>query len=493
MPTRLILSAYAGPMPRPVVPIWFLPRKRSVTLSIVEWYDAMTCALALTTRSAHVDAALDQRVELAEQRLGRDDDAVGDDRGAPRRQDAAGQQVGRELLAVDDDGVAGVVAAAGADQKSMASAGGEQVGRLALALVAPLGSEDHDRGHAALLTASVEPVETSPEMKEPRQQHRGSCDPTLPEPGSALDARLGSVAWTRCCSSPTATPARPTRRPSTGPRVLRDRVSVEVTATSNPASSTACCTGPARGGSSSRAATAACTRSSPRCTAATTWPTPARLCSPRDRQRLRPRAGIPLDPRRPRGAARRAARPMDLIVDELGGVVVNNVHVGAGAQASRRGARWKERLGTIGYGSQPRQLGYPIGAAAGRRQAAVPPAARRGRRRGGRRHRPADPDGRDRQRPQRRRRHRADPRGGPGGRQARRDDLARDRPAGRGSGTPPTCREPPPRARRRDLPPRATGLDHGEEFYCAADGEIYGPERHRTWHVEPAAYSMVLP
>ena len=30
-------------------------------------------------------------------------------------------------------------------------------------------------------------------------------------------------------------------------------------------------------------------------------------------------------------------RPVDLIVDELGGVVVNNVHVGAGAQASRRG------------------------------------------------------------------------------------------------------------------------------------------------------------
>ena len=26
-----------------------------------------------------------------------------------------------------------------------------------------------------------------------------------------------------------------------------------------------------------------------------------------------------------------------------------------------------------------------------------------------------------------------------------------------------------------------------------ADGEIYGPERQRTWHVEPEAYSMVLP
>ena len=33
----------------------------------------------------------------------------------------------------------------------------------------------------------------------------------------------------------------------------------------------------------------------------------------------------------------------------------------------------------------------------------------------------------------------------------------------------------------------------GEEFYCAADGEVSGPERNRTWHVEPAAYSMVLP
>ena len=33
----------------------------------------------------------------------------------------------------------------------------------------------------------------------------------------------------------------------------------------------------------------------------------------------------------------------------------------------------------------------------------------------------------------------------------------------------------------------------GEEFWCSADGEISGPERHRTWHVEPAAYAMVLP
>ncbi len=33
----------------------------------------------------------------------------------------------------------------------------------------------------------------------------------------------------------------------------------------------------------------------------------------------------------------------------------------------------------------------------------------------------------------------------------------------------------------------------GEPFYCSADGEIYGPERNRTWRVEKAAYSMYLP
>ena len=54
---------------------------------------------------------------------------------------------------------------------------------------------------------------------------------------------------------------------------------------------------------------------------------------------------------------------MDLVVDEVGEIVVNNVHVGAGAQASRRGARWKERLGSIGIGKvNLGKLGYPIGA-----------------------------------------------------------------------------------------------------------------------------------
>ena len=47
MPTRLILSAYVGPIPRPVVPIFRFPRKRSVTLSTVTLYGVMMCAFPL--------------------------------------------------------------------------------------------------------------------------------------------------------------------------------------------------------------------------------------------------------------------------------------------------------------------------------------------------------------------------------------------------------------------------------------------------------------
>src|SRR5689334_23447693 len=61
--------------------------------------------------------------------------------------DLAGEQVGGELLAVDDDGVTRVVAAGRAHDVVDRLGGREQVGGLALALVAPLGAEDHDPGH----------------------------------------------------------------------------------------------------------------------------------------------------------------------------------------------------------------------------------------------------------------------------------------------------------------------------------------------------------
>jgi diacylglycerol kinase (ATP) len=33
----------------------------------------------------------------------------------------------------------------------------------------------------------------------------------------------------------------------------------------------------------------------------------------------------------------------------------------------------------------------------------------------------------------------------------------------------------------------------GQDFYCNADGEIYGPEVNHEWHVEPKAFQMTLP
>src|SRR4051794_30246427 len=74
--------------------------------------------------------------------------------------------------------------------------------------------------------------------------------------------------------------------------------------------------------------------------------------------------GIPLDiEEAARVILRGEVRPLDLVVDEVGEIVVNNVHIGAGANASRRGHRWKERLHSIGVGKvNLGKLGYPLGA-----------------------------------------------------------------------------------------------------------------------------------
>ena len=105
----------------------------------------MTCALALTQQLRDVDAAGAERIQLFEEHLDVDDDAVGDDRRDALGQDAGGQQVQRVLLVADDDGVAGVVAAVELDD--VVDAAAEQVGRLALAFVAPLGADQNDCGH----------------------------------------------------------------------------------------------------------------------------------------------------------------------------------------------------------------------------------------------------------------------------------------------------------------------------------------------------------
>ncbi|MET0523326.1 MAG: diacylglycerol kinase family protein [Nocardioides sp.] len=189
-----------------------------------------------------------------------------------------------------------------------------------------------------------------------------------------------------------------------------------------------------------------------------------------------------------------APTPMDLIVDEVGQVVVNNVHVGAGAQASRRASRWKERLGSVGVGKvNLGKLGYPIGAAI---TAWNPPLLRLR----------VEVDGEvvndlDRQVLQ--------VAVGNGSSVGGGTELTPDAETGDGQLDVMISRAVGPVARvlyavRLGF---ATHQDHedvdyrrasrvsvtGEKFWCSADGEIYGPERHRTWRVEPAAYSMVLP
>ncbi|MGZ4710983.1 MAG: diacylglycerol/lipid kinase family protein [Acidimicrobiales bacterium] len=200
--------------------------------------------------------------------------------------------------------------------------------------------------------------------------------------------------------------------------------------------------------------------------------------------------GMPLDPVEAAKALVSAVpRATDVIVDELGEVVVNSVHIGASAMASHHGATWKERLGPLKLGI----FGYPIGAAIA---AIRPPFVRlrvevdgevvadvdrhvlmvavgNGASVGGGTELTPDADPGD---------------GladvlvsfatGPGARLGYAFDLVRRR------------------HRERDDTVSLRGKQvsvAGEAFWISADGEISGPEGRRTWHVEPAAYSMLVP
>jgi YegS/Rv2252/BmrU family lipid kinase len=200
--------------------------------------------------------------------------------------------------------------------------------------------------------------------------------------------------------------------------------------------------------------------------------------------------GIPLDPAEAaRSIVVGVERPMDLIVDELGEVVVNNVHAGASTAASRRGARWKHRLAPLRLGI----LGYPIGAAI---SALRPPFVRlrievdgdvvadmdrhvmmvaigNGASVGG--GTALTPD--------------ADPQDG------RVDVMVSfaTGPLSRIGFVTSLLRE---KHDERDdvLYLRGTSVTlAGEDFWITADGEISGPETRRTWHLEPAAYTMIVP
>jgi len=187
-------------------------------------------------------------------------------------------------------------------------------------------------------------------------------------------------------------------------------------------------------------------------------------------------------------------RPRDLIVDEVGEIVVNNVHAGAGAVASRRGAKWKERLHRVGVGKvNLGKLGYPIGAMS----AAVNPPFIRVR---------VEVDDQvvvDLDRPI------LQVAVGNGSQVGGGTELTPHADPGDGKVDVMVSRAIGPLARfgygaqlltgrhpeRDDVAYlRGTTVSvSGEPFWCSADGEVYGPERYRSWRVEPAAYSLVVP
>ncbi len=200
--------------------------------------------------------------------------------------------------------------------------------------------------------------------------------------------------------------------------------------------------------------------------------------------------GIPLEPDEAAAAlVGGKTRSMDLIVDELGGVVVNGVHAGASAQASRRGARWKERLGPLGIGI----LGYPVGALL----AAVRPPFVRLR---------VEVDGEtvcDMDR------HVLMVAIGNGSSVGGGTELTPDADPGDGRldvmisfATGPLERFSYVWQLRRGDHEERTDVHSvrarqvtvsGEDFWLSADGEVEGPERRRSWHLEPGAYSMIVP
>lgn len=196
-------------------------------------------------------------------------------------------------------------------------------------------------------------------------------------------------------------------------------------------------------------------------------------------------AGIPLDPEEAaRLVLKGDVRPVDLVVDCVGEVVVNNVHIGVGAQASRKAHTWKKRIG---------RAGYVVGAAL----AAVNPPFIRLR---------VEVDGEvvaDFDRPVLMVAVGNGPNVGGGAAitpEARTDDGKVDVMVSFAVG--PLARvgyalhfRRGEHHERRDVRylRGSTVSISGQGFYCSADGELYGPERNRTWHVERAAFSMSLP
>jgi YegS/Rv2252/BmrU family lipid kinase len=190
---------------------------------------------------------------------------------------------------------------------------------------------------------------------------------------------------------------------------------------------------------------------------------------------------VPLDPEEAaRAILTGSPRPLDLLVDDDGDVVVNSVHAGAGAAAARAAERWKARLG---------RLGYAVGALT---TAVDPPTVRVRVVVDGR----LVHDGRVLQvavgngvyvgggtalTPE------ADPTDGVA-------DILVARPATGWARLGYAARLVVGRHHRHQDVTTFRGRTvevTGEAFWCSADGELTGPHHARRWRVQPAAYSLV--
>lgn len=182
-------------------------------------------------------------------------------------------------------------------------------------------------------------------------------------------------------------------------------------------------------------------------------------------------------------------RPVDLITDDEGGIVINNVHAGVSAQASRHGARWKQRLGSVNLG----KVGYPVGAAiaalrpqmirldilvdgnavSSRKQPVLMLSVGNSSHVGG--GTPITPD--------------ATPEDG------RADVMVSFATGGLSRlGFALTLRKGEHQQREdvRRVRGRVVGIRGRRDFWCSADGEITGPHRAKRWVVQSGALQMVL-
>jgi hypothetical protein len=104
-------------------------------------------------QAGRVDSLAGQHVQLGQEHGRVDHHAVADDRGDVGVEDPGGYELECERLPVGDDGVPGVVAALVADHHVHLV--GQQVGEATLALVPPLGADDHRPRHRAALRLGI--------------------------------------------------------------------------------------------------------------------------------------------------------------------------------------------------------------------------------------------------------------------------------------------------------------------------------------------------